>query len=232
MSPLQQQILALADGVRTSTEIAAQVGCNAKHVQNVIRKYGAPSLPRGARRGEAHRDWNGGRTIDHDGYALVLAPAGHPGARATGQILEHRLLAEVHTGRPLLESETVDHIDGLHLHNDPANLRVFATNADHLRATIAQRVPQWSESGWARMKLPPALRVGLERVDTYRLRKARGDVRLLQILLVLSRFGAASPYLLGTNLHLARARIDLSQPTTIERAWAELSQRWEADLAR
>ena len=232
MSPIAQHILSLADGVRTSREIAAIVGCNSKHAQNVIRKHGAPSLPRGARRGDLNPAWVDGRTIDLDGYALIPAPPGHPTARSSGQILEHRWIVENQIGRHLLPTETVDHIDGLHLHNAPSNLRLFESNSTHLRATISGQTPKWSEAGWARMKLAPGLRQSLERVDTYRLRRARGDVRLLQILLALSQFGPGSPYLLGTHRLLAQAQIDPSEPTTIERAWADLSARLAADQTR
>jgi len=220
---VQPRILALADGVRTSREIAAIVGCNEKHVQNVIRVAGAPRLPRGARSGELNPSFRFGRMIDRDGYAVVAAPDDHPHAREAGIILQHRLVMEAAIGRYLTPLEVVDHIDGLHLHNDPSNLRLFATNADHLRATISGIRPDWSPEGFARLKVAPALRAGLERIDTYRLRKRRGDVRLQQILLAALKLGIDSPHLLGTHHHLEQAQIDYSSRSTIERALADLS---------
>lgn len=219
---LLEAILALADGATTSAQIAAQVGCSERHVQNMLRIHNAPRLPQGARTGELNHGYREGRTVDLDGYSLVIAPEGHPAARTSGRMLEHRLVMEQELGRRLLESEVVDHIDGLHLHNAPSNLRVFESNRDHLRATISGQRPNWSAEGFAKMQVPSRLRPALPQVDTYRQRKARGDVRLQQILLAASRLGTDSPYLSGTLHHLEQARIDYSSPTTIERALADL----------
>lgn len=221
-SALRPRILELADGSRTSKEIADLLQCNRNHVQNVLRTLNRERLPRGARRGPLNPSYLEGRSIDLDGYALVSAPPGHPSARRTGVMLEHRLVMERELGRHLEPSEIVDHIDGLHLHNAPSNLRLFATNRDHLRATISGQRPLWSEEGWAKMRIPSHLRPAYPQIDTYRQRKASGEVRLLQILLAASRFGIASPFLLGTLRHLEQARIDCSSPTTIERALADL----------
>ncbi|MEB0281443.1 HNH endonuclease [Sphingomonas sp. 10B4] len=133
-------------------------------------------------------------------------------------MFEHRLVMERELGRPLQPLEVVDHIDGLHLHNAPSNLRLFATNADHLRATISGQIPQWSEDGLARMRTAHHQRAGLERIDSYGQRKKRGEIRLLQILRAACEFGIDSPFLLGTHHHLERARIDYSSPTMIEQA--------------
>lgn len=224
-SALRPRILELADGQRTSAEIAEILQCSPKYVQNTLRVLNQERLPRGARRGELNPSYVDGRSIDRDGYAVVAAPQGHPNARRDGRMFEHRLVMEQTIGRHLKPSEIVDHIDGLHLHNAPSNLRLFASNADHLRATISGQRPLWSEAGLAKMRIAPHLRADQERVDTYRQRRAAGEVRLLQILLAASRFGIASPYLLGTRHHLEQAQIDCSSPTTIELALADLLQR-------
>lgn len=219
---LKPQILALANGKLTSAEIAAQLGCSDKHVQNILRIYNAERLSRGARHGELNHGYIGGRSIDLDGYALVQAHADHPHARTTGLIYEHRLVVEQEIGRYLLPTEVVDHIDGLQLHNSPSNLRVFASNRDHLRATISGQRPNWSEAGFAKMQIPAQIRPMYPRVDNYRLRRERGDVRLRQILLAASQLGIDSPHLLGTRHHLEQAQIDYSSPTTIKRALVDL----------
>lgn len=223
---LKQQILDLAGADRTSAEIAALLGCSDKHVQNTLRTHNADRLSRGGRFGELNHSYQAGRIVDMDGYALVQAPSDHPQARKTGLMFQHRLIAEQKIGRYLLPSEVVDHIDGLHLHNDPENLRVFDSNADHLRATISGLRPNWSEEGFAKMQIPSHLRPAYPRVDSYRQRRERGDVRLLQILLAASRLGIESPHLLGTHRHLEQAQIDHSQPTTIERALADRFPEW------
>lgn len=222
----RDRILALADGHRTSAEIAEEVGCTEKHVQNILRIHNANRLPRGARNGDLNPSFRGGRIVDLDGYAVVPAPADHPHMRRTGMMFEHRLIAEKKLGRYLLPTEVVDHIDGLHLHNTPSNLRVFDSNADHLRATISGQRPNWSEEGFAKMQIPSPIRPNYPQFDSYRQRRERGDVRLLQILLAASRLGIDSPHLLGTHHHLAKAQIDYSHPTKIKRALAELFPEW------
>lgn len=221
-SSLKNQILALENSSLTSSQIAAQLGCSEGHVQNILRIHNAVRLPQGARHGELNHGFRFGRMIDLDGYAIVPAPQAHPHARTSEGMLEHRIVVERRDNRYLLPSEVVDHIDGLHLHNDPDNLRVFASNQDHLRATISGQRPDWSEEGFAKMQIPSQIRPTYPRVDSYRLSKARGDVRLQQILLSAFRLGIDSPHLLGTHHHLAQAQIDYSSPTMIERALADL----------
>jgi HNH endonuclease/NUMOD3 motif len=57
------------------------------------------------------------------GYVLVYRP-GHPNALSNGFILEHRLVMEEKLGRPLLRTETVNHINGVKDDNRPENLQL------------------------------------------------------------------------------------------------------------
>jgi hypothetical protein len=95
--------------------------------------------------------WRGGRTTDVDGYILVKTP-GHPHATKAGYVREHRLVMEQELGRYLEPAEVVDHIDGNRGNNDPANLRLFANNRDHLAATLEGRIPNWTEDGRRRIR--------------------------------------------------------------------------------
>lgn len=45
----------------------------------------------------------------------------------------HRVVAEQMLGRPLLPGEVVHHIDGDKRNNDPSNLMVFVSQAEHAR---------------------------------------------------------------------------------------------------
>lgn len=57
----------------------------------------------------------------------------HPRANKDGQVYLHVVVAEEKLGRCLLPGETVHHRDFNKLNNDPNNLIVFATKADHTR---------------------------------------------------------------------------------------------------
>jgi len=68
----------------------------------------------------------------NNGYIEIYMPQ-HPNARSNGTILEHRLVAEKKLGRYLKPEETVHHSDENRTNNDPDNLIVFRTIADHTR---------------------------------------------------------------------------------------------------
>lgn len=231
MSENIRRIVELSDGFRSSTEIAAELGLNARHVRKVALRLDLPRLREGARHGRGNHQFVSGRRVDLDGYVLVTAPNDHPYARhrtnrGTKLIYEHRLVLERHLGRYLLPSEVVDHIDGLTLHNAPENLRLFASNAEHLAETLRGRPKALSQAGRAKLRAERRQPSGLERVDSHGQRRKSGDVRLRQILLTALSLGTDSPFLSGTLHHTKKAGIDMSCRSTIERALADLYERW------
>ena len=78
----------------------------------------------------------------------------HPHATKAGYVLEHRLTMEEKLGRYLRPGEVVHHRDKNKLNNNPANLILYARNADHLRQELKGRRPKWTKAGYARMCSP------------------------------------------------------------------------------
>lgn len=134
-----------------SHEIAARVGKTPKAVQKIYRRYNFPTLHNHCPPlREERRGWKGGVKVVR-GYSYARTP-GHPHASKHGSyVAVHRLVMEQTLGRYLLPSEVVDHIDGNTQNNDPSNLRVFASNGEHLAATLKGRCPKWSEEGKRRI---------------------------------------------------------------------------------
>lgn len=225
MNERQKLIAELCDGERTSKEIAGKLSENVKYVQRTMKAFDLPRRSRGAQKGSENPSWCGGRSIDLDGYVTVPCPDWMSGRRI-GRVFEHRLVMAREIGRDLLPTEVVDHIDGLHLHNDPSNLRLFSSNAEHLKATISGQVPNWSSDGIQRMNSTRRQRSESQRVDTYRQRRANGDVRLQQILLAALQLGTDSPYLSGTHRLLEIAGIDWQSRSSLKRALDDLHRKY------
>lgn len=235
MSDNTKAIISLYDGQRTSKEVSKILGLSPRYVRRIAQKYDLDRLGVGAQRGENNHQFVSGRRIDLDGYVLVTSPPNHPFARkrkdrTAGVIFEHRLILERVLGRYLLPEETADHIDGLTLHNDPSNLRLFQGNGDHLRATITGRVKQTSVSGKKNIRTRYHRDASWKQVDTHYRRRERGDVRLRQMILAALKLGIDSPFLLGTRRHFEKAGIDPTSRASLELALEQLNTRWAADL--
>lgn len=227
-----QMVVRLSDGRMSRSQIAERVGLQPGHVGKIQRRMGLPRLAEGARPGSNNHQFVSGRRIDFDGYVLVTVGNDHPYGRQRPDrkskvMYEHRLVMEEKLGRYLLQSEVVDHIDGLTLHNAPENLRIFESNARHLAQTTTNQVKRISPKGREKLQAPRAQIQEFPVVDSYGQRRAAGDVRMRQILLAALILGADSPFLLGTHHHTRKAGIDLSDRSKIERALADLSSRWE-----
>lgn len=131
-------------------DMAPHLGVSEDVVRERMVRLGIPRLSAKARP-ERNHFWTGGRTVDAHGYVLLHAPD-HPHADYKGRVREHRLVMEQQLGRYLEPGEVVDHIDGNTSNNAPSNLRLFASNAEHLRVTLAGRTPNWSEDGRRRIR--------------------------------------------------------------------------------
>jgi hypothetical protein len=224
------EIRSLCDGTKTYKQIAQTLGVHLNTVQRTAVKLGLPRREIGGVKGVGaginNSQYKCGRIILRTGYAQVLAPPEHPNRLQNGYILEHRLVCEQKLGRYLLPEEVVDHIDALRMHNHPDNLRVFATNADHLRETLTGVRKQWSSEGLDRIRTRNRPDANHTPVNKYRQAVKSGDFVLHQILLAALKLGTDSPYLLGSSLHTTKAGIDLYSRSTIERALDDLCLRW------
>lgn len=140
---------------KTVAEIGGLLGHSSKAVNKACKRFGFRMRRRGPKSGDEHPGWKGGRTVDKSGYILVYRPD-HPACNNSGYVREHRLVCELALGRTLGPNEVVHHRNDDPADNRPENLQVFDSNADHLRATLAGKCPQWSAEG--RLKLLEATR--------------------------------------------------------------------------
>lgn len=81
--------------------------------------------------GPKNPNWKGGRITDPRGYVLIRVGVDHPLADVRGYAYEHRLKAEDDLQRPLRDGEEVHHDDENKSNNDPGNLIVVASKAEH-----------------------------------------------------------------------------------------------------
>lgn len=115
-------------------EIAEVFGCNDEVVRRAMIRLDLPRLAPKARP-ERNHFWQGGYAVDEDGYILEHRPD-HPHATNGGYVRQHRLVMERQLGRYLEPGEVVDHKNRDTSDNDPGNLDLYPSNAEHLRATL------------------------------------------------------------------------------------------------
>lgn len=84
-----------------------------------------------ARYGAANPFWKGGRVLASNGYILVRVGTEHHLADVRGYAYEHRIVAEKKIGRRLRKGEQIHHINENKSDNDPANIEVMRSMAEH-----------------------------------------------------------------------------------------------------
>lgn len=221
------RIVPLCDGVRSSSEIAEILNENVKYIQKMILRYDLPRRKQSQVPSHRNRFYKCGRHVNKDGYATVICPAEfREMANKNGRILEHRLVVAQKIGRNLQSREVVDHIDGIRLHNHQDNLRLFGSNADHLRETISGKVPQWTDQGKVALDLARRRSVDYQPVDTHLSKVKQGDARLIEILRAALQLGIDSPYLLGTHHHLEKVGISDFSDCNLTRALDDLYRKY------
>jgi hypothetical protein len=80
-----------------------------------------------------------GISIHNDGYIAIKLPD-HPRANKWGFVYEHILVAEKKIGRPLNNEEVVHHVNGNPADNNPDNLFIFDSLANHAAHHANQRI--------------------------------------------------------------------------------------------
>ncbi len=164
-----ETIRAMAAQRCSLSEIGRAVGVKHETVGAFLRRHDIPHTPWDRTISENNPAWRGGRIRDKDGYVL-LKQKQHPHCDRHGYVREHRLVMERELGRYLLPTEVVDHIDGDRANNVPSNLRVFASNREHLETTLKERVPNWTPEG------VEAMRANGHRVTRRLQRSTRGQL--------------------------------------------------------
>jgi transposase len=117
----------LAAEGKTQSQIALAVQSGQPIVSKVMRQQGIPLLRTGYARGSSHGKWAGGRIKHPSGYWQINLESSDPMfsmVNRSGYVMEHRLVMARIIGRSLLATESVHHIDGDRLNNDPSNLQL------------------------------------------------------------------------------------------------------------
>lgn len=117
----------------TAAEIGAVLGKSDHAVQRAMRRRGIPRQQANARM-RKNVFWEGGWTVDKHGYLQVKIPD-HPESNRNGYVRHHRWVMEQILGRYLEPGEVVDHRNSDTSDNRDENLRLFASNGQHLSVT-------------------------------------------------------------------------------------------------
>ena len=158
------RLIGLIHKQKTAPQLADIFDVNTETIRKFARKRGLKILKHDQTM-ENHPCWAGGLTKDRSGYLLkrvrldsdhgylirAIAKRGLAGTDSTGYAPVHRIEMHNKLGRSLRKGEVVDHIDGDITNNHQDNLRVFESNAEHLRVTLKGKRPNWTPEGFARM---------------------------------------------------------------------------------
>ena len=96
--------------------------------KRIIEKSTRP----GAKKGNKHWNWKGGRREGWHGYIFVYNPI-HPNCNIRGYVREHRLIMEKYLGRYLTEDEVIHHKNGIKDDNRIENLSI-SNVSEHIKA--------------------------------------------------------------------------------------------------
>lgn len=136
---------------RSVSKTACLLGTNKSAVRRALRYAEVPVLSQSeAQSGKNNPSWRGGMSVDRNGRVRLSRPE-HPYANRHGYVLRSRLVMERKLGRFLHPKEVVHHRNDDPSDDRLCNLRLFRSNGEHLRITLAGKCPKWTESGRRRL---------------------------------------------------------------------------------
>jgi hypothetical protein len=95
--------------------------------------------------GKEHPMWNGGKTVNSQGYVLIHTPE-HPHCSKRGYVREHRLVMEKKLGRYLEPNEVVHHKNGKKDDNRIENLELMKKkDHDRVGPNVFQKGKQYKK---------------------------------------------------------------------------------------
>jgi hypothetical protein len=112
-----------------------QFSANMKGRKRKDRRFGAenPAWKGGVTYFKTHGNYRGVKYVRAQEWAK-------PMARKDGYLMEHRIIVAMRAGRLLMRAEVVNHIDRSPMNNDPKNLELWPSNADHKRGEAGRFV--------------------------------------------------------------------------------------------
>ncbi len=149
-----EELRKLYEKADSASDLARQLGLNAKTLQYHMRKAGIDIRARGwhspkstpPRYHEAAPNWRGGRSRTSHGYIKALVNE-HPSRDGKGYVFEHRLVMEEKLGRFLLPTENVHHLNGVRDDNRPENLELWTRRQPYGVRAVQQHCPTCTCSG-------------------------------------------------------------------------------------
>lgn len=109
----------------SQADVGLMFGVGQATISRVLREAGVKSKQHAS--GPLHGSWNGGISMNGDGYILESVPAADAFASMrnnSGYVPQHRLVMARHLGRPLYRHESVHHINGDREDNRIENLQL------------------------------------------------------------------------------------------------------------
>jgi len=144
-----QEVYSRLEAQEPMRDIAESVGVSLETIRKFAIRRGLPMISAPIK----YVPKKDGTTKDRSGYILVRVPVdseygylirANTRGDPRGYAPLHRIVMHQKLGRMIGKDEVVHHVDGNILNNSPENLEIYATNAEHLKASLTGKVPNWT----------------------------------------------------------------------------------------